>query len=272
MTPAFSILVGLIAAFLTHRWRHYFATITVPRRAGSAGRRFRVTAGHALILCLAGGAAWAGWHLTRSAGVAGALAVTAAAARAMWRDHRASRDALARDREVQSLVALTADTLDVYPAAAHALHDVALGAPLWIRRGLMAALGNHAAGMSLRVALEGWAAASRRRDLVLYARLVAEAHDTSSAAVDALRRLGNALRRRCEHLASRRAELAGQRLLLAVALVGPPAAFVALLLLFPWVREWYVSTTAGHLVSTAGAAGWVTTLLLAWRVAWRDGP
>lgn len=264
MTEAFSILFGLAAGMAARRLR-YFAKMPGITAAGR-----RLTVGTGLAFTLAGAAAWAGWSLTRSPGVAVALALTCGFARAIWRDHRASREALGRDREVQSLVALTADTLDVYPAVTHALYDVALGAPLWLRRGLMAALGNHAAGMPLRVALEGWAAASRRRDLMLYARLLAEAHDTSSAAVDALRRLGAALRRRCDHLASRRAELAGQRLLLAAALLGPPAAYVLLLLSFPWVREWYTSTTAGHAVSSAGAAGWVATLFLAWRVAWRD--
>lgn len=262
MTEAFSILFALAAGMAARR---YFAKI--PSIVG-ADRRLMVRTG--LALAVAGAAAWAGWSLTRSPGVAVALGLSAGLARAMLHDYRASRDGLARDREVQSLVALTADTLDVYPAVTHALYDVALGAPLWLRRGLMAVLGNHTAGMPLRAALEAWAAAGRRRDLMLYARLLAEAYDTSSAAVDVLRRQGAALRRRCDHLASRRAELAGQRVLLAAALLGPPAAYVALLLLFPWVRDWYISTVAGHVVSSAAAAGWVVTLFLAWRMAWRD--
>lgn len=188
----------------------------------------------------------------------------------MVRDWRASRSALARDREVQTLAALTAETLQVYPAATHALYEVALGAPLWLQRRLMEALSRHVIGIPLRAALDDWAVSTRRRDLALYARLVAEAHETSAAAVGSLRRLSSALRRRCDLLAHRHAELAGQRILLVAAILVPPAAFGALTVAFPWVRHWYVSTGAGHAASSSAAFAWAATLALAWRVTWRD--
>lgn len=263
MTLAFAALVGLALTFLGYRLLDRPWPTLHRLRLRSILQYFSIGA-----LAVAGGAA--GWWVTRSAGAAVALAVAGSLARRMIGDWRASRDALARDREVQTLAGVTAETLAVYPAATHALHEVALGSPLWLRRVLIAALGNHSAGMPLRAALETGAAATRRRDLALYARLVAEAHETSAAAVESLRRLSSALRRRCDLMASRNAELAGQRILLTAAILVPPAAFGAMMVGLPWVHDWYITTRAGHMVSAGGAFAWTATLALAWRMAWRD--
>lgn len=262
MIQEFTTVIGLALAFITYR--------VLDRLPPPPRFRQRALVGCTGAVALGVTAGVAGWFITRSAGAALALSVAGALARWMVRDWRLSRAALAHDREVQSLAAVTAETLAVHPAATHTLLEVALGAPWWLQRGLVMALGHHATGVPLRAALEGWALSARRRDLALYARLVAEAHETSAAAVESLRRLSVALRRRADLLARRHAELAGQRILLAAAILAPPAAFGALMVAFPWVREWYTATKPGHVVSAAGALAWTATLALAWRVAWRD--